>query len=114
MQPKKNNYQKFFKSVREEKLSKKQPYQLSNTLIKGLEVHLAQINEGQAKALVKPEKSPDEEVLTEETCHSNKPDKAKKCYLKIETLNYDQLKRELIRINDGNDITAKFATRTIP
>ncbi len=32
----------------------------------------------------------------------------------LDILDYDEIKRELIKKNEGNDITAKFATRTMP
>jgi hypothetical protein len=34
--------------------------------------------------------------------------------LKLDILDYDELKEELVTNNEGNDISAKFATRTRP
>lgn len=34
--------------------------------------------------------------------------------MKLDILDYDELKEELVTNNEGNDISAKFATRTRP
>jgi len=45
---------------------------------------------------------------------SNKPEAEVKIALKLEILDYDKLKEDLVNNNEGNDISAKFATRTRP